>query len=162
MSRYPLAALISSLALFAAACGREEPAAPTPAAEHADDHGHGHDHDHADPGAPTDSHAGPKHDLGAAQVGAFEVAVTQVGDVTPGEGATFEIRPTGADEITAVRAWVGVESGQGSVKVKAPKRGDFYDADLEVPAQLPEGSKAWVEIETAAGRSSTAFDLARE
>jgi hypothetical protein len=54
-----------------------------------------------------------------------------------------------------------VESGQGSVKVKAPKRGDFYDADVEVPAPLPDGGKAWVEIETAAGKSAGGFELAK-
>lgn len=163
----PLASLLASLSLLAAGCDRREPAAPaTPApaasAEHADDHGHDHG-----AGAPTDAHTGEKHDLGTANVGAFSVAVTQIGHAHAGEAATFEIRPTPAPgstdaDITAVRAWVGVESGQGSAKVKAPKRGDFYDADLEVPAQLPEGSKAWVEIETPAGKAATGFDLAKE
>jgi hypothetical protein len=117
---------------------------------------HGHDHGH-------DAHSGERHDLGSAKVGTFDAAVTQIGDAHAGEGATFEIRPTGgAGEITAVRAWVGVESGQGSVKLKAPKRGDFYDADLEVPSQLPDGSKFWVEFETAAGKSNGSFELAKD
>ena len=161
----------ASIAVAAAAgCDRAEPGASNDAkasataAKQVDGHGHahgagGHDHSH-DHDAPTDTHAGPKHPLGTAKVGGFEVAVTQVGAVRPGEGATFEIRPAGAGEITAVRAWVGVEFGQGSVKAKAPRRGDFYDADLEVPAQLPAGCKVWVEIETPAGKAATAFELA--
>ena len=100
------------------------------------------------------------HPLGTAKIGAFDVAVVQVGEVKPGEGATFEIRPSSNEaDITAVRAWVGSEDGQGSVKVKAPKRGDFYDADLEVPSPLPEGSKAWVEIEGAGGKAAGSFAL---
>ncbi len=155
ITRFATLPVLATLALVVAGCGREEPAPPaTPvapaAAEHADDHG------------PTDAHTGEPHNLGTTTIGGYDVAVTQIGDVHAGEGATFEIRATPDADISAVRAWVGVESGQGSLKVLAPKRGDFYDADLEVPAQLAEDSRVWVELETASGRNAGSFNLAQE
>jgi hypothetical protein len=84
------------------------------------------------------------------------VAVTQVGHVEAGKAATFEIVVAGG-KPKAVRAWVGVESAEGSVKVKAKETEKFFDADLEVPKPLPEKSKFWVELETAAGKTKVSF-----
>ena len=120
---------------------------------------HDKDHEHA--------HDGPKHDLGKKAVAGYVVSVTQIGDaVTAGKASTFEIKvnpkdaAAGAAQPTAVRAWVGNEKAQGSVKAKAPwhEKGKFYDADLEVPAKLPDGSKLWVEVETDAGKHRASFD----
>ena len=127
--------------------------------KHEEDHALGRDHTHDDG---KDAHAGEKHLLGTQQIGGFSVTVTQVGDVKAGEGATFEIVPAGATgKPTAVRAWVGTEAADGSVKVKAVDRAKFFDADLEVPATLPPQSKLWVELESTAGKKIGSFDFRR-
>jgi len=118
------------------------------------DHG-GHDHTADDKGI----HAGPKHELGSQKVGDATVLVRQVGEVAAGKPATFELVITGAEKPKAVRAWVGVESGDGSVKVRARETAEFYDADLEVPGPLPSGSKLWVEVEGATKTATGGFEL---
>jgi hypothetical protein len=131
-------ALILGCSAALIGCGQDSPpAAATPT--------HNHEHDHHDDGH---HHAGPKHDLGRQSVGPFNVSVTQVGNVKAGSPATFEIvLIETAPTPSAVRAWVGNEQAVGSVKVRAVQRPAFFDADLEVPAELPEGARLWVEIE---------------
>jgi hypothetical protein len=115
-------------------------------------------HDHKSDGK-EEEHKGEKKDLGKQKVGAFEVQVTQVGDVTPGEEAIFIIKPKGEGEPKAVRAWVGVESGQGSIKTKAEeeKEGEWH-AHHPVSKPLPAKSKVWVELETGAGKAKASFE----
>jgi hypothetical protein len=121
---------------------------PQPAAEHKDDHDH-------DGGV----HGGPKHDLGNQKVGDLTIAVKQVGEVTAGKEGTFEITVTGASKPKAIRAWVGVNTGEGSTKVKARETHEFFDADLEVPDPLPANSKLWIELELANETKTISFDL---
>jgi hypothetical protein len=45
------------------------------------------------------------------------------------------------------------------VKVKAEDRGQFFDADLELPSPLPAQSKLWVEIEAESGKKTGSFTL---
>jgi hypothetical protein len=123
-------------------------------AAHKDDHDHDHDH----------AHGGARHDLGKQTVAGNTVSVTQIGDaVVAGKAVTFEIKISpeaggSAAKPRAVRAWVGNEKAEGSVKANAPWREKFYDADLEVPAKLPAGSKLWVEVENDAGKNRASFD----
>ena len=124
-------------------------------------HAHKHDHDHDHDG----HHGGPRHELGKQTVAGNVVSVTQIGDaVVAGKAVTFEIKvnPEAGGSTAkpkAVRAWVGNEKAEGSVKANAPWREKFYDADLEVPATLPAGSKLWVEVENDAGKHRASFDF---
>lgn len=117
-----------------------------------------HKHDHK-PGE-KEEHKGEKKDLGTQEIGGFKVQVTLVGDATPGKEAIFIITPKGEGEPKAVRAWVGVESGQGSIKTKAEeeKEGEWH-AHHQVSKPLPPKSQFWVELETPAGKPKAAFAL---
>ncbi len=119
-----------------------------------DDH---KDHDHKKDGK-VEEHKGEKKDLGSQKAGAYTVQVTQVGDVTPGAEAVFIITPKGEGEPKAVRAWVGAETGKGSIKTKAEeeKEGEWH-AHHQVSKPLPAGSKLWVELETAGGKQMASF-----
>jgi hypothetical protein len=109
----------------------------------------------------ADEHEGPKTNLGKQELAGYTVAVTQVGVIKAGGDLSYEIVITGGTgKPKAVRAWYGVESAEGSVKTKAVEKEKFWDADLELPAKLPEGSKCWVEIETADGKKRAAFTAA--
>jgi hypothetical protein len=67
----------------------------------------------------------------------------------------------GPGKPRAVRAWVGTENAAGSLKARGEAAGDDYDIHLEVPEAIPDGSELWVELETAAGKATGAFDLKR-
>lgn len=125
---------------------------PRPPSANSKDAGQDHDHDH---GA---AHAGERHDLGNKEIGGVTVQVTQIGDVKGGAEVPFEIVVSGA-QPQAVRAWLGNEAGEGSVRVKAALRGNFLDADIEVPENLPEGSQLWVEIESGGTKQTGAYGV---
>lgn len=156
--------LLLAMTLTVTGCGRED-SAPAPATNESPDQSqeHNHNDDHADGHGEGDGghHSGPKHELGSEEVGDATVTVNQVGEVEAGGPATFEIFIDGQDaEPAAVRAWVGNEQAIGSVKVRAVERPEFYDADLEVPAEMPEDSRFWVDIETEDGeRHAVSFPL---
>jgi len=47
-----------------------------------------------------------------------------------------------------VRAWIGVESGQGSMKGRLTKETErIVHGHIEVPDPIPASSKCWIEIE---------------
>mgnify|MGYP006969362157 CR=1 FL=1 len=130
--------------------------------DHKDEAGHkDHDHKdeagHKDHGHGKDGHGGhgERHELGKADIGGFSVAVATLGEIEAGHEGVLDVEVSGGAPA-AVRAWVGVESGQGSLKAKLDKEGDDYHGHVEVPATLPSGSAVWVEIEDAQGKRSTA------
>ncbi|PKO20032.1 hypothetical protein CVU37_00745 [candidate division BRC1 bacterium HGW-BRC1-1] len=110
-------------------------------------------HNHAAPAA-TGGHAhGDAKDLGTTTIASLKVNVSQMGDVAAGGHGVFEITPAaGQTDPKAVRVWVGAENGVGSVKAKAAKAGDAYDAHVEVPKALTPESSLWVEVEPATGK----------
>lgn len=133
-----------------------------------DDHGHSHgkngdhDHDHADGHNHGDGHShGEAVALGDAVAGEYTVIAKREGEIKAGSDVGFDITVVGpADGYTAVRVWVGVESGDGSMKARADRTGETWHAHAEAPAVLPEGSKVWVELELKSGDKLTAsFDI---
>ena len=100
------------------------------------------------------------HLLGTTQMGAYSVKVTQDSDYKPGGKTKYMIKPSGGQgEPTAVRAWVGNESGEGSLKAKAgydAADGD-YDAFVEVPANPAADAKLWIEIEAGGKKEKASF-----
>lgn len=124
--------------------------------------GDGHDHkdgDHED-GHGHEAH-GTRVELGKVDVGGFSVTVAVLGEIKAGAEGVLDIKVEGDTDPAAVRAWVGVESGEGSLKGNLPKEDDDYHGHVEVPETMPEGSAVWVEIEDADGKKSSAsFKLA--
>jgi len=126
------------------------------------DHGHAHGPggEHLD-SATGSGHAAINNMLGTQSAGGFEVSAAHAGALTPGSGAEFDITLKGEGKPKSVRFWIGVESGEGSVKGRpeAEKNG-VYHGHAEVPDPMPAGSKFWVEIEPATGPSTkAAFEL---
>lgn len=99
-------------------------------------------------------------DLGTLPIGAYSVQVSQQSDYTAGGKTKYFIKPTGGQgQPTAIRAWVGSESAEGSLKAKAAydaADGD-YDATVEIPATPPADAKLWVEVEDAGKREKASF-----
>lgn len=152
-----LSALFLSAAAVVALSAYVLPAPAVFAAQ--DDHKHKEGEKHDD--TKGDEHAGPKVDLGTTKIGGFDVQVTLATALKEGEEAVFIIKPTGGTgEPKSVRAWVGVESGQGSIKTKAEeeKEGEWH-AHHKVSKPMPTNSKVWVELETAGGKQRASFDM---
>ncbi len=95
-----------------------------------------------------------KQDLGTTTIAGLKIeAITQEGPVVPGkEGAFDVVIGEGATPPKAMRAWIGVESGQGSAKGKLEKEPNrHYHSHVRVPDTLPEGSMYWLEVEPESG-----------
>lgn len=155
----PLAcAILTSLLL--ASCG---PQAQPTGDDHHDDHD-GHTHgpggEHVEPSDSHDAHDGPVVDLGAAAIGAFNASATRdAGAITPGGEVAIDLTINSSQvanrSIAAVRFWVGLEDGEGSVRARAeienPAEPNRWHTHAEVPSPLPDGSMLWVEIEDDQG-----------
>ena len=131
----------------------------------------GHDHDHAHPpttangtAAPggTDHHGAP-HPLGAVKCGAFEFAVTQLGDLAAGREAAFEVAAaSGAAVPATVRAWIGAADAKGSRKARltAETTGRLH-GHVEAPNPLPDDAQLWLEVDGSDGTATGAIALHR-
>ena len=89
-------------------------------------------------------------DLGDVPAGPQTFHVAREGDAVVAGGKTrFVIKVTAGTPPTSLTGWVGVESGEGSLKYKASfdsKDGDFDD-DVTAPSPLPAGSKFWLDVD---------------
>ena len=141
-----------------AACGGDPVAHPEGTHTHAD--GTVHKDEPAKPAGAHEGH-GAEHALGDVALGEHKVQVVVLGDVEAGKEADFDVRfAAGSKRPETLRAWIGVESGQGSMKTRFANEGDtVMHGHVQVPSPIPEGSKVWIEIEAAAGTSkaSVAF-----
>jgi hypothetical protein len=110
---------------------------------------------------PMDNGHGEEKPLGDLTIGAHTFAVIQSGTIEAGkEGNLDLVFPVGKPVPGTVRAWIGVESGQGSMKAKLGKEGDrAVHGHVMVPKPIPDGSKIWIEIEEngATARGSIAW-----
>jgi hypothetical protein len=108
----------------------------------AQDHGHEH---------------GEKKDLGTTTVAGLKMTVSQMGDIKPGNETAFDIElAKGQAKPKALRLWVGVASGEGSVKSKATLEERHLDVHAEIPQRLPAGSQLWIEVEPKEGKKAKA------
>ena len=130
--------------------------------EHKDGHEGHDDHDgHEHEEGHDDHEHGEKHALGKSKAGSHDVTLAIFGEIEAGHEAVVDIEIEGEEHIT-VRAWVGVESGKGSLKAKLEGKDGDYHGHLEVPAKLPDRSAIWVEIEDEKGsRNRTSFKFAK-
>lgn len=99
--------------------------------------------------APDDHEHGEKKPIGPLAIGAYRFDVVQFGDVKAGGEAVFELEFAKDAKVPPLaRAWLGVESGQGSMKVRFGKEGDHgLHAHVPAPATLAADAKLWIEIE---------------
>jgi hypothetical protein len=150
---------LMTVALTASSLLATAHAQTAPTGDHAG-HSHGEGYasqDHAE--GKADEHAGIKQDLGKKEIGGYTVQVTQVGNVKAGEAAIFVITITGgAAEPKVVRAWVGVESGEGTIRAKAEEeKGGEWHAHLTVSKPMPAKSALWIELEAGANKPKASF-----
>lgn len=149
---------VAGLCLLSASGCEKKP--PTGSGTKHDDHGHshddGHDHDHGD-----DHGHGAAVALGEQTVGGYTVTAIREGEARPGAEASFNVKITGgASKPAAVRVWIGLQDGKGSMKAKADAEKDGWHAHAEVPSPIPVGGKLWIEIEPEKGETVVAgFDL---
>jgi len=98
--------------------------------------------------------------VGSVTLGSIVAKVEGAG--APAAGKEWHVTvdlPAGTTAPKAIRLWVGIENGRGSEKAKAEAETDHpsgYAAHVDVPAPMPEGSKLWVSLETAAGETTKA------
>lgn len=111
--------------------------------------------------AADEHHQGPRKPVtvGDVTLGITKVAVEMAGAVTPGTDVHVELHLTPLTPApNAVHVWIGIESALGSKKAKAQGEAEHpggYEAQVEVPSPLPEGSKIWISIEPTSGDTLT-------
>ena len=101
--------------------------------------------------------------IGEATAGGLKLVATMDEPVKPGGEGAFDVTITGG-KPKAVRFWVGVENGEGSVKAKAEEEtADTWHTHVEVPDPLPADAKLWVEVEPPSGKPfKVSYDIKRE
>lgn len=100
-----------------------------------------------------------KHDLGTTTIAGLRFeSITQEGPVIAGEEGAFDVViAEGQKPPKAMRAWIGLASGEGSMKTrleKEPQR--HYHSHVEAPDPLPAGSQYWLEVEPESGAKAKA------
>lgn len=127
------------------------------------DHGdHGDHADHATKDGHAKGHASPLHiDLGSAKIGDYQVRVFQGSKLVAGKEAEFDVEFPGATALPGtVRAWIGQESSQGSVKTKLDKEeGTTMHGHVDVPTPLAPNAQLWIEIEAKGATTKGSFAI---
>lgn len=142
--RFPL--VLSATFLFAACSS--EPGKEQKKKNGGADPGHGQEH--------TERTA-----LGDVKVGDFTIAVFQLSKVQAGHEGDFDLDFAAGQALPdTLRGWVGIESGQGSAKVRFGKvSATRMHGHPEVPDPLPADSKLWLEVETPTGTQKASVAL---
>lgn len=150
--------LFPTLLVVLAACSKDS---STSGAHPSGTHVHADGAVHKDEPAATGHVRTERQALGEIRVGEHTIGVFQVAKITPGKEGDFDLDfPAGVALPSAVRGWIGVESGQGALKVRFEKEtASRMHGHPEVPSPLPDGSALWIEIEgqTGVAKASVAF-----
>jgi hypothetical protein len=92
--------------------------------------------------------------VGTVTVGAYSIAIHQEGSaVAPGATSRFVMK-TASGQPASITGWIGIASGEGSVKKPAiydAGDGDFDD-DVVAPTPLPAGAQFWIEVVDPSGK----------
>lgn len=144
-----LLALFALTAFVLTGCTADAPA--DPGHDHGD-HDHGHDHD--DQGA-DDHSTDQKTELGTLEVALATLQVTLMGEVTPGKEVHFDVSLADGTAPETLRAWIGQESGAGSMKVKLEGKEGHWHGHVETPDDVA-GAALWIEAEDDAGERTRA------
>tara|TARA_R110002072_G_scaffold42064_13_gene118265 strand:+ start:58334 stop:58855 length:522 start_codon:yes stop_codon:yes gene_type:complete len=163
MNEFTKLLIASSLAGVLSITGCETESAPEGSVEHSEgvghDHAdHNHDEDHSETGHGDHDHKDGNHDehvavssLGSVIVADSTLSVSAGGEITPNATLHIEIEHTAGRIPSAIRLWIGTDSGENSLKSKASRSGNMYIAKAEVPAELTPEDALWIEIETSNG-----------
>lgn len=123
-----------------------------------DDNGEeGHDGDGDDEGEDHHAHD-EKHPLGTQKVGDISVTVTLFGDVVPGTETHMDVDIAGGTP-DAVRGWIGVKSGKGSLRAMIDGKNGHHHGHLEVPEELAADAALWIEVQVGKTRTPLSFKL---
>jgi hypothetical protein len=91
----------------------------------------------------------PSVPMGTSTVATFTFDISREGDpAVAGNVPRFVFKPTAGGNPTAITAWVGLASGEGSEKALAvydSADGDFDD-DVTVPTPMPAGSLLFFDV----------------
>jgi hypothetical protein len=92
---------------------------------------------------------GESHALGKMKAHGREFSIVQLGDIHAGEEGAVEIEfASAADRIATTRAWIGIESGNGSTKAKLDLEGTTtLHGHIDVPSPLPSDSQLWFSFD---------------
>ena len=99
---------------------------------------------------------GEAHELGTIRASGVEAKISQAGELVAGAEVAIEIEVTSGDTPSAIRVWVGAESGRGSEKSRADDEGKgHFHAHVAVPKTLESSHRIWVTIDAGGGKSAT-------
>lgn len=101
-----------------------------------DDSGHSHDH------------GGATHDFGVVVIEGSELSVSMSGSVEPNSQLHVDVIHLGGPIPVEIRLWVGVKSGEGSLKSKADGNGGHWHGHVECPKSIDSETKLWIETES--------------
>ena len=94
---------------------------------------------------------GTAHELGRTEIGGIELQVTFYGEAQVGEECSVDVRlGAGAEQVRAVRAWIGDESGNGTLRRKLDGSTTLHQ-HFPIPEGLPENSALWLQVERTDG-----------
>lgn len=99
------------------------------------------------PGGTTSGQA--KETVGEVTIGGHTFRIVQEGPVIEGKEASFLFESSATDRpLPTARAWIGVQSGEGSQKASLSKvGGGTLNGRVGVPERIPEGAQLWLEVE---------------
>lgn len=135
--------------------------------DHAASHAHGdHDHDtahvHGDadhgppvgPEDPPDPHAAEmiSTTIAPEDFGGRAVSIQYGGQIHPGGEVHVEGEITSGPVTDVLRFWIGVESGQHSVKARSDVHDGYFHAHVEVPDPMPMDAALWIEATDDSGQ----------
>ena len=134
-------------AFLFAACGGDQPGTHT----HADGTVHSNE-------PPADRHT-ERTPCGDVVVGEHTISVFQLSKIEAGKEGDFDLVFAAGQTLPGtVRGWIGIESAQGSMKVRFEKEdATTMHGHPEAPKTIPEGSKLWIEVESSKGTNRAAI-----
>lgn len=149
-------------ALLFAACSGEKPVAGGQGSEDPENHDdRGDNHEGGNEGDWEGELHGDAHELGEAKVASFKFKVTQLGEITAGGEAAFDIEVLGTSKPDAVYAWVGIDSGVGSRQTRIDVTEGKMHCHAEVPEVLADNAMLWLQVDQDAGPEKTSLSLHR-
>ena len=144
-----MATLVAASCFALAGCGGD-----SASHEHEDgDHSHEDDHDHADDhgeDGDDDHEHGEVLASGSLTIGGTALDVELRGSLDAGASTSVDVQVTSGPQPDAVRAWIGIESGVGSIKRKLEDEDGTLHVHLDVPDANAENA-LWIEVQDAGG-----------
>ena len=100
----------------------------------------------------NDSTAQNTHTL---MVAGITLDISVKGSIAPNAMLDVSLVETSGGPASAIRLWIGDETGVGSVKIRVHSHGSSSHALVQSPATLPANSMLWIEVQNADGTSGS-------